>query len=86
MQKNLGKIINGNLHICSDKERKVLTIANPSEKILKFVVGYKDVYYDEEPEYDIDTQYLKSVYEESDDAIIAHWEVRELEKIEEDEI
>lgn len=77
MGKTLGKIIDGNLHLCSDKERKILTITNPSEEILRFVSGYKEVHYDEIPEYDTNQQYLNSIIEEDENNIIIHWEIKE---------
>lgn len=74
---NLGKMVDGSLHICGENERKVITISNPTDNILKTVCGYKDVIYGEKPDYDIGTQCLKEVFEETDSAIYVNYEVEE---------
>ena len=51
---------------------------NPSEEIIR-QAGYKNLYEDEQPEYDIETQYIERVYEDTEDAILVHWEVKEIE-------
>ena len=51
---------------------------NPSEEIIR-KAGYKNLYEDEQLDYDIETQYIERVYEDTEDAILAHWEVKEIE-------
>lgn len=51
---------------------------NPTEDIVK-KAGYKPKIEDEQPEYNIETQYLERVVEDTEDAILVHWEVKELE-------
>ena len=76
----IGKIVNGKLTKPSEYEKKKLIITNPSDDILKFVLGYKDLIVDEEPEYDVETQYLETVFEETDTQIIEHWEIKDFEE------
>ena len=79
----LGKLVNGNLIQPSANERKKIVITNPTDDILKYVMKYKDLTVTPEPEYDMETQYLSPVYEETDTEIIQHWEVKEIEEVEE---
>lgn len=51
---------------------------NPTEEIIR-QAGYKPKIEDEQPEYDIETQYLEKVYEDTEDAILVHWEARGFE-------
>lgn len=51
---------------------------NPTEDLIR-KAGYKPKIEDEQPEYDIETQYLERRYEDTDDAVLVHWEVREFE-------
>ncbi|MEE1042950.1 MAG: hypothetical protein UH854_03200 [Clostridia bacterium] len=74
----LGKLIDGNLITPNEMEKKKIIITNPSEESLKFNLGYKDLIIDEKPEYNEETQYLKTSYEETDTTIIKHWEVKEI--------
>ena len=57
---------------------------NPPEELIR-QAGYKDLREDEQPEYDIETQYIEKVYEDTNDAILAHWEVKEIEILTEGE-
>ena len=75
----LGKLVNGNLIQPSANERKKIVITNPTDDILKFVMKYKDLTIAPEPEYDMETQYLSPVYEETETEIIRNWEVKEIE-------
>lgn len=75
----LGKIIEGTLITPSENERRKLVIANPTDEILKQVLGYKEVTEADEPEYNGETQYLKPVYTESDGGISVTWEVCDVE-------
>lgn len=79
----IGKIVNDKLTKPSEYEKKKLVITNPSDDILKFVLGYKDLIVDEEPEYDIQKQYLETVFEETENKIIQSWRVKEMPREEE---
>jgi len=79
----LGKLVNGVLITPSKNELKKIIITNPSVESLKFNMGYKDLVVDEEPNYDFETQYLESIFEETDTTIINHWEVKEVAELEE---
>jgi hypothetical protein len=74
----LGKLIDGVLITPSANERKKIVITNPTDKILKSVMGYKDLFYDDEPEYDIENQYLEQDIEETDTTITVHWIVKDI--------
>ena len=82
----LGKLVNGVLITPSEYEKKKIVITNPRDEVLKFVLGYKDLIIDEEPEYDAKTQWLESAFEETDTQIIQHWTVKDIEEIPEDVI
>ena len=71
----LGKLINGVLITPSENEKKKLVITNPSDESLKFNMGYKDLIVDEKPEFDEEKQYLQPIYEETENAVLNHWEV-----------
>lgn len=75
----LGKIIEGTLITPSENERRKLVIANPTDEILKQILGYKEVTESEQPEYNDETQYLKPVYTESGSGISVTWEVCDVE-------
>ena len=75
----LGKIIEGTLITPSENERRKLVIANPTDEILKQILGYKEVTKADKPEYNVETQYLKPVYTESDGGISVTWEVCDVE-------
>lgn len=55
---------------------------NPAEEVIR-KVGYKDLSYDEKPEYDETTHFLVQEFEEQETAIIVHWKVQEINLIEE---
>ena len=74
----LGKLIDGVLITPSANERKKIVITNPTDKILKSVMGYKDLFYDEEPEYNPENQYLEQDIEETDTSITVHWIVKDI--------
>lgn len=74
----LGKLVDGNLIRPSQNEFKKIIITNPSIESLKYNLGYKDLIVDVNPAYDEETQYLEAVYEETEDTIIVHWEVKEV--------
>lgn len=63
-------------------EKKKIVITNPGEESLKFNLGYKDLIIDEQPVYDEVTQYLNSIYEETDLVIIQHWKIKNYSDIE----
>lgn len=50
---------------------------NPTEQLVRSV-GYKDLIYDAEPEYNTDTQCLDKELEEQETAIIVHWKVQDI--------
>lgn len=74
----LGKLVNGVLITPSANERKKLVITNPSDESLKFNMGYKDLIVDEKPEFDEEKQYLQAIYEETENAVLNHWEVNDI--------
>lgn len=78
----LGKLINGELVTPSDKEREKIVITSPTDEMLKFIRGYKDVTEAEPPEYDPETQYLDVVYTETDTGINVSYEVKEMDVVE----
>ena len=47
---------------------------NPKEEVIR-LAGYKDVIKDEEPEYNIETQYLNTIYTEYEDYIAISYEI-----------
>lgn len=52
---------------------------NPTEETVR-KAGYKDVVYDDMPEYDETTQYLAEVYTEDDTTIYVGYEVKGIPK------
>ena len=75
----IAKLIDGVLYTPSEGEKKKIIITNPSNDSLKFNLGYKDLEIDKKPKYNPETEYLAPTYEESEDKIIQHWEVKEIE-------
>lgn len=75
----LGKLINGELVTPSDKEKEKIVITSPTDEMLKYILGYKDVTDTEPPEYDPETQYLETIYTETDTGITVSYEVKEME-------
>lgn len=73
----LGKIINGMLVEPTENERRKIVIANPTDEILKSIVGYKEVRFGEEPEYNPETQALVPIYAESENEIEVSYEITE---------
>lgn len=51
---------------------------NPTEEKLR-ENGYKELVYDEQPEYDETTHYLVRDFEEQEDCNVVHWVVKEIE-------
>lgn len=81
----LGKIIDGRLVVAGNIiETEIGTITNPTNTILRGL-GYKDINYNEKPNYDFNTQRLKEVYVETD-IINVCYEIVELTKEEQFEI
>ena len=74
----LGKIVNGVLMTPSDNEKRKIVITNPSDELLKLAMNYKDLVYDELPEYDTETQYLEQEIEETDELITVHYIVKDI--------
>lgn len=79
----IGKIVNGAFITPSPNERKKVVVVNPTDEQLKFLMGYKDVVVDEQPEIS-EKQYLVSVYEDSDDIIYQHWVVEDILEVPQD--
>lgn len=53
-------------------------VINPKEE--DFIkAGYKKLVIEEEPSYNMETEYLEPVYKELDDKIIQSWEIKEVE-------
>lgn len=50
---------------------------NPKEEVIR-LAGYKDLVYGDEPEYDMETQYLNTVYTEDEKNIYVSYEVIEM--------
>lgn len=50
---------------------------NPTEELVR-KVGYKDLVYDAQPEYDAETHYLEQEIEEQETAIVVHWKAQEI--------
>jgi hypothetical protein len=76
--KMLGKIINGVLMTPLESEKKKIVITNPSDELLKLAMNYKDLVYDELPEYDAETQYIEQEYEEGTKVIYVHYTVKDI--------
>ena len=74
----LGKIVNGILMTPSENEKRKIVITNPSDELLKLAMNYKDLVYDEQPEYDVETQYLEQEIEETDELITVHYIVKDI--------
>ena len=74
----IGKNIDGVLITPSANELKKAIIVNPSEEVLKVAFKYKDLIFDEEPEYNTENQYLEQDIEETDTAITVHWIVKDI--------
>ena len=53
---------------------------NPTEELVR-QVGYKDLIYDAQPEYNAETHYLEQEIEEKETEIVVHWKVCELEPL-----
>lgn len=79
----LYKIVNGDIEQYDSGfvvlENRIYT--NPTEEHLK-QAGYKPLCEDEMPEYDVENQYLERVIEDTPEAILVHWEVKEKELLE----
>ena len=56
---------------------------NPTDEVIK-QAGYKPMITDEEPEYNAETHYIEKVHKDTEEAILVHWEIREIEIIEDD--
>lgn len=69
----IGKIIDGVLVEPSENERQKIVVTNPTDEMLKMFMGYKDVFIEDEPDYDGRTHFLKPIYEETDNGINVSW-------------
>ena len=68
----IGKLVNGALV----EAPKKIVIANPTEELLKSEMGFKDVVDDNNTMYDETKEHLVASYEEQEDKIIRHYEVK----------
>ena len=59
-------------------DNKIYT--NPEESIIR-KAGYKDLVYDEKPEYDEKTHYLETEIEETEKEIRVHWVLKNVEEL-----
>lgn len=67
-----------NKQILKYKDKQVI---NPKDE--NFIeAGYKPLEIEEEPQYDINTQYLQPYYLEQEDKIIQKWEIKKIEEVE----
>lgn len=55
-------------------------VINPREEDFK-KAGYKTLETEEEPAFNIETQYLESYYQEQKEKIIQKWKVKEIEEV-----
>lgn len=74
----IGKIIDGAFVTPSANERAKIVITNPTDDVLKYIMGYKKVTEADKPEYDPETQILSPVYTESEDGISVAWTVEDI--------
>ena len=70
-----GKLVNNRFQT-APKVLK-LTISNPTNEQYEDF-GYKELFVDDEPEYNPETQYLTEYYEEQTDKIIKHWQINDI--------
>lgn len=78
----LGKNIDGQINFCPKTFKEKIIIANPTDEILKYLFGYKDVIVpDELPEHNADTEYvvLKIVKEDAN-TITCEYEILPIEE------
>lgn len=73
----IGKLVNGALV----EAPKKIVIANPTEELLISLMGFKPVVDGNNPIYDDTKEYLVASYEEQDDKIIRHYEVKPIEEV-----
>lgn len=57
-------------------DNKIYT--NPKEETL-LKAGYKELVIEDEPEYDMETQYVEPKYIDGDDVITQSWEIKDIE-------
>lgn len=56
-------------------------VINPRDEDFK-KAGYKTLEIEEEPDLELETQYLQPYYLEQEDKIIQKWEIKEIEEVE----
>ncbi len=54
-----------------------ITISNPSDERYRYE-GWLEKKYTEKPEYDSETQYLTSYWEQEDEFAVQHWEIHDI--------
>lgn len=79
----IGKIINGQLYYPTEEEQQKIIVSNPTEDILKYIMGFKEIVTNDIPEYDSTTQILVENYTEDGDKIVISYTVETLPKVEE---
>lgn len=75
----IGKLVNGALV----EAPKKIVIANPTDELLISLMGFKPIVDDNNPIYDDTKEHLVASYEEQEDKIIRHYEVRPIQEDEE---
>lgn len=75
----IGKLVNGALV----EAPKKIVIANPMDELLISLMGFKPVVDDNNPIYDDTKEHLVASYEEQEDKIIRHYEVKPIQEDEE---
>lgn len=78
----IGKIINGQLYYPTEDEQQKIIVSNPTEDILKYVMGFKEIVTEDIPKYDSATQTLVENYSEEGDKITVTYTVEDLPIIE----
>lgn len=80
MTMELYKVINGQIKKYNGGFVVINNVihTNPTDELVK-QAGYKPMIEDEQPEYDIEKQYLERVIEDAPDAILVHWEIKNIE-------
>ena len=78
----IGKIINGQLYYPTEEEQQKIIVSNPTEDILKYVMGFKEIVTGDIPKYDSATQTLVENYVENGDKIVITYAVEDLPIIE----
>ena len=79
----IGKIINGQLYYPTEDGQQKIIVSNPTEDILKYVMGFKEIVTGDIPKYDSATQTLVENYAEDGDKLVVTYTVEDLPIIDE---